>query len=91
MASGPSIEGGAEDPDNVYAYLDVLAVVTGVTTESSNTSLEASQLLWSGDEPVTWESVNWNSVNWNSVNWNSVNWNSVNWNSVNWNAVAWDY
>ena len=71
-------------------YLDVYAAVTGDTTGSLNTGLEASQLLWSGDEPVEWDSVNWNSVNWNSVNWNSVNWNSVNWNSVNWNSVAWD-
>jgi serine protease AprX len=71
-------------------YLDVYAAVTGDTTGSLNTGLEASQLLWSGDEPVEWDSVNWNSVNWNSVNWNSVNWNSVNWNSVNWNSVSWD-
>ena len=88
MMTGPSIDGGDGD---LYAHLDVLAAVTGTTTESSNTGLQASQLLWSGEEPVTWESVNWNSVNWNSVNWNSVNWNSVNWNSVNWNSVAWDY
>jgi serine protease AprX len=71
-------------------YLDVYAVVTADTDGSLNTGLEASQLLWSGDEPVEWDSVNWNSVNWNSVNWNSVNWNSVNWNSVNWNSVAWN-
>jgi serine protease AprX len=90
MVTGPSIDGGDGDP-NVYTYLDVLAAVAGTTTDSSNTGFVASQLLWTGDEPVTWESVNWNSVNWNSVNWNSVNWNSVNWNSVNWNAVAWEY
>jgi serine protease AprX len=70
-------------------YLDVYAAVTGTTTESANTGLEASQLLWSGEDPVVWDSVNWNSVNWNSVNWNSVNWNSVNWNAVNWNATYW--
>ncbi len=71
-------------------YLDAYAAVHGTTTESANTGTEASQLLWTGDDPVTWDSVNWNSVNWNSVNWNSVNWNSVNWNSVNWNSVHWD-
>jgi serine protease AprX len=70
-------------------YLDVYAAVTGTTTESANTNLVASQLLWTGSNPVTWGSVNWNSVNWNSVNWNSVNWNSVNWNSVNWNSDYW--
>jgi serine protease AprX len=90
MATGHSIDGSDGD-SNTYAYLDVLAAVTGTSTETSNTGIKASQLLWSGEEPVTWESVNWNSVNWNSVNWNSVNWNSVNWNSVNWNSVAWDY
>jgi serine protease AprX len=70
-------------------YLDVYAAVKGTTTQSANTGLRASQMLWSGSQPVTWNSVNWNSVNWNSVNWNSVNWNSVNWNSVNWNSDFW--
>ncbi|MDQ5825869.1 MAG: S8 family peptidase [Chloroflexota bacterium] len=71
-------------------YLDVKAAVNGTTTASANTNIQASQLLWSGSEPITWGSVNWNSVNWNSVNWNSVNWNSVNWNSVNWNSTYWE-
>ncbi len=53
-----------------------------------NTGLEPSQLLFSGSDPINWNSVNWNQVNWNSVNWNSVNWNSVNWNSVNWNSTG---
>ena len=69
--------------------LDIGAALTTSTTESANTGLQANQLLWSGSEPLNWNSVNWNSVNWNSVNWNSVNWNSVNWNSVNWNSVYW--
>jgi len=71
-------------------YLDAYAAVKGTTTQSANTGLRASQLLWSGSQPVAWTSVNWNSVNWNSVNWNSVNWNSVNWNSVNWNSDFWE-
>ena len=82
------IETGGANPVSGYPYLDVHAAVTSTTTESANTGTVASQLLWSGDEPVEWESVNWNSVNWNSVNWNSVNWNSVNWNSVNWNSTT---
>ena len=65
-------------------YLNIYAAVNGTSTESANTGLTASQLLWSGSEPINWGSVNWNSVNWNSVNWNSVNWNSVNWNSDHW-------
>ena len=78
------------DPAKAGAgYLDIYAAVHGTTTESANTGIQASQLLWSGDSPVEWDSVNWNSVNWNSVNWNSVNWNSVNWNSVNWNSDYW--
>ena len=71
-------------------YLDIYAAVKGTTTQSSNVGLQASQLLWTGSQPITWGSVNWNSVNWNSVNWNSVNWNSVNWNSVNWNSESWE-
>jgi serine protease AprX len=70
-------------------YLDIYAAITTPTTESANTGLEASQLLWTGGDPLTWDSVNWNSVNWNSVNWNAVNWNAVNWNAVNWNATYW--
>jgi len=70
-------------------YLDAYAAVTGTTTQSANTGRRASGLLWTGSQPVNWDSVNWNSVNWNSVNWNSVNWNSVNWNSVNWNSDYW--
>jgi hypothetical protein len=68
----------------------VFAAVTTPTTESANTGLEASQLLWTGNEPATWTSVAWNSVAWNSVAWNSVAWNSVAWNSVAWNSVAWN-
>jgi serine protease AprX len=71
-------------------YLDVYEAVTGTTSESANTGLIASQLLWGGDEPVAWGSVAWNSVAWNSVAWNSVAWNSVAWNSVAWNSVAWN-
>ena len=70
-------------------YLDIYAAVHGTTTESANTDIPASQLLWSGGEPVVWESVAWNSVAWNSVAWNSVAWNSVAWNSVAWNSDYW--
>ncbi len=71
-------------------YLNVYAAVTGTTTASSNTGREASQLLWTGSDPITWGSVNWGSVNWGSVNWGSVNWGSVNWGSVNWGSVSWN-
>jgi hypothetical protein len=70
--------------------LDVANALNGTTQQSANTGISGSKLLWSGSQPVTWNSVNWNSVNWNSVNWNSVNWNSVNWNSVNWNSDFWE-
>ena len=71
-------------------YLDVYAAVYGTTTQSANTNISASQLLWTGSNPVTWGSVQWNSVQWNSVQWNSVQWNSVQWNSVQWNSVQWN-
>jgi serine protease AprX len=69
--------------------LDVYAAVNATTTASANTNIAASQLLWTGAEPVTWGSVAWNSVAWNSVAWNSVAWNSVAWNSVAWNSDYW--
>ncbi|NLG49315.1 MAG: S8 family peptidase, partial [Chloroflexi bacterium] len=88
MATARPLEG---NPAGAGAgCLDIQAAVSNQTKESANTGLEASRLLWSGNDPIAWDSVNWNSVNWNSVNWNSVNWNSVNWNSVNWNSVIWD-
>jgi serine protease AprX len=69
--------------------LDVAAAVNGSTTQSANTHINASQLLWTGGAPVHWGSVDWNSVDWNSVDWNSVDWNSVDWNSVDWNSDYW--
>lgn len=78
------LEGATAD----FPYMDGAAAVNSSSTESANTGLTPSQLLWTGSSPVNWSSVNWNSVNWNSVNWNSVNWNSVNWNSVNWNSAV---
>ncbi|MCE7987634.1 MAG: hypothetical protein DYG89_41245, partial [Caldilinea sp. CFX5] len=81
---------GGYDPMRAGAgYLDVYAAVKGTTTASANTGLTASQLLWTGPNPVTWSSVSWNSVSWNSVSWNSVSWNSVSWNSVSWNSTYW--
>jgi serine protease AprX len=70
-------------------YLDVYAAVKGTSTQSANTGIPASQLLWTGPEPVAWSAVGWNSVGWNSVGWNSVGWNSVGWNSVGWNSTYW--
>ncbi len=71
-------------------YLDIYAAVNSRSTQSANTGLQASQLLSSGSNPITWGSVSWNSVSWNSVSWNSVSWNSVSWNSVSWNSVSWN-
>jgi serine protease AprX len=64
--------------------LDVYAALTSTTTATANTGVRASQMLWSGSDPVNWNSVNWSSVNWSSVNWSSVNWSSVNWSSDYW-------
>ncbi len=72
---------------NQFAYLDVYKVVTGTSTGSANTGQTPSQLLWTGSNPINWNSVSWNSVSWNSVSWNSVSWNSVSWNSVSWNSI----
>ena len=60
-------------------YLDIAAATSSTATTNANTGVTASQLLWTGSQPITWGSANWNSVNWNSVNWNSVNWNSDYW------------
>jgi len=71
-------------------YLDIYAALHNGTLENAGTGLVASQLLWTGSQPVTWDSVSWNSVSWNSVSWNSVSWNSVSWNSVSWNSDYWE-
>jgi serine protease AprX len=70
--------------------LDIFTAVNSDTTMTANTGVAASQLLWTGADPVNWDSVNWGSVNWGSVNWGSVNWGSVNWGSVNWGADFWE-
>jgi serine protease AprX len=64
-----------------FPYLDAFAAVYSTFTESANVGAVANEMLWTGDDPVTWNSVAWNSVAWNSVAWNSVAWNSVSWNS----------
>ncbi len=90
MATANKSWGGYDATKAGAGYLDVANALNGTTQQSANTGISGSKLLWSGSQPVTWNSVNWNSVNWNSVNWNSVNWNSVNWNSVNWNSDFWE-
>lgn len=75
---------------NGAGYLDIYQAVHATTLEAANTNVNASQLLWTGTEPVVWGSVAWNSVAWNSVAWNSVAWNSVAWNSVAWNSTYWE-
>ena len=86
--TGRSLSVPMDGSEVSFPYMDGVGAVNATTTDSANTGLQASQLLWSGSSPINWSSVNWNSVNWNSVNWNSVNWNSVNWNSVNWNSAV---
>jgi serine protease AprX len=71
-------------------YLDINAAVYANTTDIANQGVLPSQLLYTGDNPIAWNSVGWNSVGWNSVGWNSVGWNSVGWNSVGWNSDHWD-
>jgi serine protease AprX len=80
---------GYNGPKGGAGYLDINAAVLGNTTQSANTSYNASKLLTTGSQPVN-SSVSWNSVSWNSVSWNSVSWNSVSWNSVSWNSVSWN-
>ena len=60
-------------------YLDIYAAVNATTTQSANTGITASQLLWTGSNPVNWGSVQWGSVQWGSVQWGSVQWGSVQW------------
>lgn len=74
---------------NRAGYMDLYQAVHSDSTGSANTDIAASQLLWTGPDPVVWTSVAWNSVAWNSVAWNSVAWNSVAWNSVAWNSTHW--
>lgn len=70
-------------------YVDVYAALTKPTAQSANSGLAASQLLWTGSEPVTWTGVAWNGVAWNAVAWNAVAWNAVAWNAVAWNNLYW--
>ncbi len=72
-----------------YPYLNVYTAATGTTTQSANTGVAASQLLWTGTDPVAWDSVQWGSVQWGSVQWGSVQWGSVQWGSVQWGSDYW--
>jgi serine protease AprX len=65
-------------------YLNTYAAINGTTTQSANTYIPASQLLWTGTNPPVWGSVSWSSVSWSSVSWSSVSWSSVSWSSTYW-------
>jgi serine protease AprX len=71
-------------------YLDIYAAVNATTTQTANTGITASQLLWTGSTPVNWGSVQWGSVQWGSVQWGSVQWGSVQWGSVQWGSDYWE-
>jgi serine protease AprX len=90
MATANTVWAGFDPAKAGAGYLDAYAAVTGTTTESANVGIPVSQMLWTGGDPITWDSVSWNSVAWNSVAWNSVAWNSVAWNSVAWSSGLWD-
>jgi serine protease AprX len=80
--------GSVANDEYTFPYLNVYNAVDNTSLDSANIGLPASKMLWTGDDPVTWNSVAWNSVAWNSVAWNSVAWNSVAWNSVAWNSAV---
>jgi serine protease AprX len=65
-------------------YLDAYAAVNGTTTQSANTGITVSRLLWTGATPLPWSSVQWGSVQWGSVQWGSVQWGSIQWGSDYW-------
>jgi serine protease AprX len=65
-------------------YLDIYTAVNSTTTQTANTGITASQLLWTGSTPPVWDSVQWGSVQWGSVQWGSVQWGSVQWGSDYW-------
>ena len=69
--------------------LDAYAAVKGTTTQTANTGIAASSLLFTGSNPAAWDSVDWGSVDWGSVDWGSVDWGSVDWGSVDWGSVDW--
>jgi len=71
-------------------YLDIYAALNGTTTQSANTGIAASSLLWTGTEVIVWGSVGWGSVAWGSVGWGSVGWGSVGWGSVTWGSDVWE-
>ncbi|HBY99529.1 MAG TPA: peptidase S8 [Chloroflexi bacterium] len=71
-------------PGTGAGSLDTFAAVHDGTTETANTGVTASQLLWMGSTPISSGSVSWGSVSWGSVSWGSVSWSSVSWGSDYW-------
>jgi serine protease AprX len=69
-------------------YLDIYAAVNGTSSQSANSGINISNLLFTGTNK-TWGSANWDSANWDSANWDSANWDSANWDSANWDSDYW--
>ena len=70
--------------------LDIYAAVHGTTTQSANTGIEASRLLWTGSTPLSWQSSAWDSASWGSASWGSASWGSASWGSASWGSVTWN-
>jgi hypothetical protein len=55
-------------------YLDIYAAVNGTTTDSANTGVIESRLLWQNGTAATWNSASWGSASWGSASWGSDYW-----------------
>ena len=90
MATANNVWPGYSPTTAGAGYLDVQSALQTNTIENANTGTLPSQLLYTGPDPIAWNSASWNSVGWNTVGWNTVGWNTVGWNTVGWNTVGWN-
>ena len=57
--------------------LNVYAAVNGTSTQSANTGLPVSKMLFTGAEALTSDSARWGSARWGSARWGSARWGST--------------
>jgi serine protease AprX len=59
-------------------YLNIPAAIDGTTTDSANTGIAISQMLWDGANSTVWDSAKWSTAKWSTAKWSTAKWSTSN-------------
>jgi serine protease AprX len=64
-------------------YLNIPAAIDGTTTDSANTGIAISQMLWDGANSTVWDSAKWSTAKWSTAKWSTAKWSTAKWSTSN--------